>query len=153
MIIFHALVGTIALVTGAWNLMARKGTPIHKLIGYLYVLSMAVLVLTSFSIFELFGGFGPYHAMSLVSGITISLAVYFPLRREKYENWLGHHYMWITWSYVGLLMATGSHLFEYGPVGWPFWARALLYWGVPLVSGAFLIYKNQHKTIAAYSKS
>ena len=136
----HTALGVIALVSGAWNLLARKGTGRHRVVGWVYAGAMAGLVGTSFSIFELFGGFGPFHAMSIVSGGTLALALYFPLRRGRYENWLEHHYMWITWSYVGLVMATGSHLFAYGPPGWPPWARAALYWGVPCVAGATLIF-------------
>jgi hypothetical protein len=98
------------------------------------------LIGTSFGIFEVFSGFGPFHAMLIVSGGTLALALYFPLRRAHYEDWFEHHYMWITWSYVGLVMATGSHLFQYGLPEWPFWARAVLYWGLPCGAGAALIF-------------
>jgi uncharacterized membrane protein len=136
----HTAFGLIALAAGALNLVSQKGTPRHRLIGWIYAGSMAGLIGTSFAIFELFGGFGPFHAMSLVSGGTLALALYFPMRRSRYDNWLEHHYMWITWSYVGLVMATGSHLFQYGPPGWPSWARAALYWGLPCAVGAALIF-------------
>ena len=79
--------------------------------------------------------------MSLVSGATLALALYFPVRRAHHDHWFEHHYMWITWSYVGLVMATGSHLFAYGPPGCPFWARAALYWGLPCVGGGALIFR------------
>jgi uncharacterized membrane protein len=151
MIIFHAFVGITALASGAWNLSTKKGTGLHRAMGYLYVISMAALVITSFFIYEVFSSFGPFHIMSIVSGVTLIMALYFPIRREKYENWLEHHYMWISWSYIGLLMATGSHLFQYGPPGWPFWARAVLYWALPMVCGAFLIYWNRKQTLALYS--
>ena len=151
MIIFHTVVGVIALVSGAWNLSTQKGTYLHRIIGYVYVGSMTILIISSFAIFELFDGFGPYHAMSLVSGVTIALAIYFPIRRSRYTNWLEHHYMWITWSYVGLIMATGSHLFQYGPAGWPFWSRSLLYWVLPCLIGAILIFSNRSRLINRHS--
>lgn len=136
----HTALGLIALFAGAWNLLTQKGTARHRLMGWVYVASMSGLLGTSFFIFDLFGGFGPFHAMSLASGVTLGLAIYFPLRRDHHEHWLEHHYMWITWSYVGLVMATGSHFFAYGPPGWPAWARALLYWGLPCVLGATFIF-------------
>lgn len=151
MVAFHTVLGALALATGAWNLMTEKGTKCHRIAGWIYVGSMAGLIISSFAIFELFGNFGPFHIMSLVSGITIALAIYFPLRREHYENWLEHHYMWITWSYVGLVMATGSHLFEHGPPGWPFWMRGLLYWGLPCMVGAILISKSKAKMLTRFS--
>ncbi len=134
----HTGLGVVALLSGAWNLVAQKGTGRHRLVGWIYAVSMTGLIGTSFFVYELFGGFGPFHVMSLVSGGTLALALYAPLRRHN--NWVEHHYMWITWSYVGLLMATGSHLFAYGPSGWPFWARAVLYWGLPCGVGAAFIF-------------
>jgi uncharacterized membrane protein len=68
----HTALGVVALASGAWNLLARKGTPRHRLVGWIYAGSMAGLIGTSFAIFELFGRFGPFHAMSLVSGGTLA---------------------------------------------------------------------------------
>jgi hypothetical protein len=39
-----------------------------------------------------------------------------------------------------LVIATGSHLFQYGPAGWPDWALILLYWGLPCIVGGSRIY-------------
>lgn len=146
----HTILGVVALVSGAWNLVAVKGTGRHRIVGWVYAASMAGLIGTSFAIFELFGRFGPFHVMSLVSGGTLALALYFPLRRAHHANWLEHHYMWITWSYVGLVMATGSHLFALGPPGWPFWARAGLYWILPCAVGAALIFGYRDRMLARF---
>ena len=145
--LFHTLLGLIALISGAWNLATLKGTKRHRFVGWIYVGSMFGLIVSSFAIFDLFGGFGPFHVMSLISGITIALAIYFPIRRSKHKYWLEHHYMWITWSYIGLVMATGSHLFEYGPPGWSGIERAFLYWGLPCLTGAILIYMNKKRLL------
>lgn len=125
----------------------RKGTRRHRLVGWIYVGAMVLLILTSFTIFELTGGFGSYHVMSIVSGGTLALAIYFPLRRRHHGGWMEHHYFWIAYSYVGLVMATGSHFFQYGPLGWPFWARALLYWGLPLAVGSALIFGRKDRIL------
>lgn len=153
MIIIHTTLGVIALISGAWNLIAEKGTQRHRFIGCLYAVSMFGLIGTSFSIFDLFGGFGPYHVMSLVSGGTLALALYFPIRRKRHTNWLEHHYMWITWSYVGLVMATGSHLFQYGPAGWSDWSLMLLFWGLPCLLGGSLIYGNKKRLLTQHSSN
>ncbi len=135
----HTLFGVVALIAGAWNLATMKGTRRHRVVGWVYAGSMAGLILTSFAIVELFGTFDPFHALSIVSGGTLALALYFPLRRAHHPGWMIHHYFWISYSYMGLVMATGSHLFAYGPPGWPTWARALLYWGAPFLIGTALI--------------
>ena len=151
LLIVHTALGVLALVSGAWNVVATKGTPLPRTVGWVYTGSMAGLIATSFGIYELFGAFGPFHVMSLVSGGTLALALYFPLRRAHHETWVEHHYMWITWSYVGLVMATGSHLFPYGPPGWPGWARALLYWGLPCTVGAALIFGWRAEMLRRFS--
>jgi uncharacterized membrane protein len=154
MLVFvHTALGFIALLSGAWNLMTMKGTSRHRTVGYIYVASMTGLILTSFAIFEVFGGFGPFHALALLSGGTLAVALYFPLRRQHHEGWMIHHYFWIAYSYVGLVMATGSHLFAYGPPGWSFWARAMLYWVAPYVVGSALIFARRDAIISRLQAS
>lgn len=147
----HVALGIIALCAGAWNLVARKGTSRHRGLGWVYVGSMAGLIGTSFGIYEVFDSVGPFHVMSLVSGATLLRAIYAPLRRNQWDDWLEYHYMWISWSYVGLVMATGSHLFEYGPSGWSFWARAGLCWGLPYGIGAALIFGWRNTMVRRFS--
>ena len=149
-VLLHTALGVVALVAGAWNLLAPKGTRRHKLVGRVYAGSMGGLVATSFLTYEMFDGFGPFHWMALLSGATLALALYFPIFRRDHPNWLEHHYMWITYSYVGLVMATGSHLFALGPPGWPGWAKSLLYWGAPYVLGSALIFGLRGRILARF---
>jgi uncharacterized membrane protein len=145
-IAIHTVLGVLALITGAWNLIQPKGTSQHRRVGRIYAGSMIALIATSFFIYEIFTAFGPFHILALVSGGTLALALYFPLRRDHHENWIEHHYFWITYSYVGLVMATGSHLFEVVP-DWPWAVRAVLFWGVPYVVGSVWIFGRRHALI------
>lgn len=147
---FHTATGYAALAAGAWNLLTTKGTRRHRAIGAIYVASMTLLLVTSLFIFELFAGFGPFHAMTILSGVSLAIAIYFPLRRHRHPNWVGHHYYWIGYSYIGLVMATGSHLFALLP-GWPFWARAALLWGLPYVIGSLLLFAMASRMMARYA--
>ena len=52
----HLIASIIALITGSLVLILKKGTKIHKQIGYVYVVSMGILILTAFMIYRLFGG-------------------------------------------------------------------------------------------------
>lgn len=142
----HTIFGIVALLSGAWNLFAVKGTRQHQRIGLVYAISMYGLILTSFFIYELFGGFGVFHVLAIVSGVTLTLALYFPLRRHTHSNWLVHHYFWISYSYIGLVMATGSHFFGYFP-DTPFIVRALLFWAVPYVAGTAMVYGLRDRTL------
>ena len=47
-IIIHTAFGLIALITGAWSLLAKKGTRRHRLVGWSYTGSMIALIITSF---------------------------------------------------------------------------------------------------------
>jgi uncharacterized membrane protein len=149
-ITIHALFGILALCTGAWNLLQVKGTGTHQYVGRVYALSMYALIGTSFFIYEFFGSFGAFHVLSLVSGATLTIALYFPLRRARHSAWREHHYFWITYSYVGLVMATGSHFFSYFS-SWPFLIRATMFWAVPYVVGTLWIFKWRQSVLTSVS--
>jgi uncharacterized membrane protein len=138
----HTVLSVIALISGAIVFFSWKGTKLHKRTGYIYVISMLGCLGTSFFIFDLFGAWGPFHWMALVSLVTLSLGMMFPLFFRQKRNWLIHHYMWMSYSYVGLVMAAGSHLFAVVP-SWPGWLRMLLFWGLPYTVGSLLIFRNR----------
>lgn len=142
----HTIFSILALLAGAYIFFNPKGTARHVFVGRIYIFSMAALLLTSFFIFDLFGGFGAFHALSIVSIVTITLGMYFPLFARRYKGWLIHHYMWMSYSYVGLIMAAGSHLFGLVP-HWPSWLRVLLFWGLPYILGSILIFRNRRRIL------
>ena len=131
-----------------------KGTRLHRGAGGLYVAAMLLLCVTSFWIYELFDSFGPFHACSIVSLVSIIGGMCAPaLRHWIGEAWLEMHYQFMLWSYVGLVMATGSHFFEplvlllhdstplstTGSV----LATAFLCWGAPAAIGGTLIHRRK----------
>lgn len=147
----HTLLGIACLAVGAGMIVLPKGTRLHRHTGRVYVGLMTVLLLTSFGIFELFGGFGVFHAMSIISGLTLAAGGAAVLLRSRIAGWVEYHYHFMLWSYLGLVMATNSHFFE------PFerllaasgLAEALVpivtagaLWGVPFVIGAYLIQRT-----------
>ncbi len=143
--IIHTLFSVLALMSGALIFLTKKGTKQHKRTGYLYSISMALLLVTSFGLYSLWGSFGVYHALSIVSLLTLAIALYFPLAGRRKKNWVEYHLLWMGYSYVGLIMAAGSHLFSIFP-GWPNWFRIVLFWIFPYLIGTLLIFKNRVKT-------
>lgn len=87
----HTTFGVIALAAGAMNLLRRKGTHRHRQIGWIYAGAMYALLFTSFFIYEAFGQFGVFHILSIFSGVTLTVALYFPLRRWHHPHWMAHH--------------------------------------------------------------
>ena len=108
---FHTVLGTLALATGAAVLVRPKGGRWHRATGRVYVGAMVALCLASFALRDstpFFQGLGPFHVAACVSLATVLAGGRAALRRR--EGWLGAHYMWMAWSYIGLVMATGGHV-------------------------------------------
>ncbi|MES2898241.1 MAG: DUF2306 domain-containing protein [Pseudomonadota bacterium] len=106
----HHLAAWLALVSGAVVLLGRKGTRGHRRWGWLYLLSMTAMNLSSLAIYRLFGGFGVFHVLAICSLLTL-LAAIVPVRtRKPARNWARAHATLITWSYVGLVAAAASEL-------------------------------------------
>ena len=104
----HTVNATLAMFFGAAIFFNIKGTRWHKILGYGYVVSMALLNVSAMFIYDLFGGFGPFHAAALVSFITL-VAGYIPAyRRKPNKGWLPLHYYLMCWCYAGLLAAAAS---------------------------------------------
>ena len=83
----HTIASTIALIAGAYILLAKKGTSIHKKIGYIYVIAMIIVLITSFMIYNLFDGFGIFHALAIVSVITL-VAGMFPIVLKRPKSYI-----------------------------------------------------------------
>lgn len=144
-LIIHTLFSVLALLAGIIFLFP-KGTKKHKKIGYLYSVSMFFCLITSFGLFNLWGRFGVYHVLSIVSFLTLLIALYFPIFGRKNKNWITQHSIWMGYSYVGLVMAGGSHLFGVFPE-WPNWLRIGLFWVFPYVLGSILIFYNKNRAV------
>ena len=99
----HIASALLALLLGALVLMRRKGTGIHRIIGYGYVLSMLSLNASALALYHLTGHFGPFHALALVSLGTVLIGVSAPVFRR--HGWLTTHYRSMAWSYIGLVAA------------------------------------------------
>ena len=92
-------------------LLRPKGGRWHRITGRVYVLAMVALCVLSFGLRDstpFFNGLGPFHIAALISLATVSAGALAVWRRRK--DWLIAHYMWMAWSYIGLVMATGGHV-------------------------------------------
>jgi uncharacterized membrane protein len=143
----HVAFALVALATGAVVLVRRKGTRPHRRWGWVYALCMFGLNLTAFSIYRLFGGFGPFHVAAVVSAVTLVGGITSALRRRP--GWVARHYRWMTWSYVGLLAALVSEVGTRVP-GTPFWGAVLLASAVVIGAGGYLIRVRADATLAPF---
>lgn len=114
----HLATAVLAIVSGAAVLLTGpKGARRHRQLGWVYVGAMLTLNGTAFMIYKLFGGFGPFHYAALFSLVTVSagtLSAVAARRHRRARNArsralnVERHYMWMTFSYAGLIAAFAS---------------------------------------------
>lgn len=73
----HAAAAFAALGLGGWQFLLPKGTPRHRIVGWLWIGCMAAVALSSFGIarYRQFGSFSLIHGLSLVTLVMLAVAV------------------------------------------------------------------------------
>ncbi len=110
----HVIIAMLAIIFGALVILSRKGTRKHKWLGRGYVCSMVAVNISAFLIYELFGGFGLFHWLAMVSLLTV-LAGYIPVRFRG-PGWKVQHAYFMSGSYVGLIAALAAETLTRTPL-------------------------------------
>lgn len=152
--LIHVGFGSLALVLGLIIFRMTKGTQLHRCLGYLYVASMLGLNVTALLIYHVFGTFGPFHVLALISLVTVVgglVPAYFKRPRGK---WLRRHYEGICWSYVGLLAATAAEIAVRLPFvqgfGLAFGLATFVASFLVIFAGAFVLYRYRDQVLARF---
>jgi len=95
----------LALVAGTYILATPKGTRRHRWVGWVYVGSMTVLLVTAFQIYFLFGQFGIIHWGAVGSVFALVIGVGAAALRPVVRAWLRWHYLGMGASVTGLYAA------------------------------------------------
>lgn len=145
----HLVFALVALLAGAAVLLTRKGTRWHRTLGHVYATSMLGLNATALFIYHLTGRFNVFHALALVSLLSLALGLGPVLLRRPRTTWLERHARFISGSYVGLVAAAAAEVAARVPIpGWRFGpAVALAALAVTLV-GVTLIRRRLPTTLA-----
>ena len=101
---FHAIIAIFAIVVGGVQLVLKKGTPLHKFMGWVWVSLMLIVCFTSFFIHKLnlWGKYSPIHLLSIWTIIAVVLGVYF----ARIGN-VKRHKFFMDWTYWLALILTG----------------------------------------------
>lgn len=145
----HLISALIAMLTGAVVLLNTKGGLFHKRAGYTYVVSMLVLNVTAFMIYRLFGRFGPFHVLAIISMVGIVGGMVPVLFRRRINGWIYLHYYFMNWSVVGLYAAFWAETLTRTLPVKQFWPVVM---GATLVTtfvGSYLIRKNAARFLPA----
>lgn len=128
--ISHMVAASLALATGAFQLVRTRRDALHRRVGYCYVGAMAVSNLSALTIYEFTGYFNVFHALALYSLFNVSMALRPMLANPRPHQWRSIHYNWVAWSYAGLSAAAVTE-FLLRVVMLPGWTSAAL--GTPPV--------------------
>ena len=137
----HLLAALIAMLTGSYILFTPKGTTTHRLVGWLYSVSMSILLFTAFHIYSLLGHFGIVHwgAVGSVDALVVGLGSVG--LRSVFRSWLRWHYLGMGASITGLYAAfvVESTYRFFSPVyfWWVTLGLATLVFGM----GGFILYR------------
>lgn len=101
----HFIAAILSLISGTFILLRPKGDKIHKASGYVYVISMVIVLVTSFMIYRLFDGFGIFHAFACISTFALLGGMMPMLKEKRTVKDLRQHAEVMGWSVVGLYCA------------------------------------------------
>ena len=112
-IFIHLIFALCAFAVGAYQLISRKGTCRHRILGQIWVVMMFVIAVSSFWIRSvwpdsIFWGFSPIHLLSIFVMMQVSRGLYFARNGE-----IAKHRRAMTYTYVGGLIIAG--LFTLAP--------------------------------------
>jgi uncharacterized membrane protein len=109
----HAFAAMAAFALGIVQLVAPKGTLPHRTIGWIWVVLMAVIAISSFWIHEirLIGPFSPIHGLSIFTLVMLPLAV-LHARHHKVDR----HRRAMLGIFTGALVIAGAFTFLPGRI-------------------------------------
>ena len=107
----HLVCALLAFILGAYQLVAKKGTGLHRYIGYIWSILMITIAVSSFWIKEImpnsiFWGYSPIHLLSLAVLFQIPLAIYFARIRK-----IQIHKKIMFYNYLGGIIIAGAFTF------------------------------------------
>lgn len=113
--LFHLFTSLVALITGTYVVLSKKGTKIHKRIGYIYAISMLLVIITAFMIYRLTGKWNIFHWMAVLSSVALIGGMLPMFKKTRTTKDLRQHTEVMGWSVVGLYCAfvseTGARIF------------------------------------------
>lgn len=148
----HLLSSVAALVLGTFVLLTAKGTRLHTRFGYGYIISMVILNITAFSIYRLFGRFGPFHIAAIASSLTLLAGIIPPLFLRNRKSWFVLHFTFMYYSVIGLYAAFVSEVMVRLP-GFRFWWSVTGATLVVVAIGVYVFKSQSEKWKAQFGKN
>lgn len=144
--ILHTVFGVAALAFGLIVLLRPKGTRWHRSVGWAYVGSMIGLISSAFLIYNLFGRWGVFHTLAVIALVTLIAGIAPAVLKWPAARWMERHYHLMSYSYLGLLAATGAEIAVRVP-GADFKVAAMVASGAVVLAGAVVIHWRAKETL------
>lgn len=101
----HFIFSLLALLFGTLVLALPKGTVLHRRMGNVYAVVMAVVLLTAFMTYRLFGGWGIFHWTAVISSATLAAGLLPIWLRKPDSGYISLHFNFMYWSVMGVYAA------------------------------------------------
>lgn len=113
LIALHAIAAGYALIFGAVNLLRRnKGSAAHKILGRIWAVAMYIVVLTSFGIRTIDGGFNWLHALSILTFCTLTTGLWCVRRGNirAHQRFMSGSYFGLVGAFIGVVAVPDRRL-------------------------------------------
>ncbi len=101
----HTILSGSAIAMGAEQVLRTRRDRLHRWIGYAYVVALLVGDIAILTVYRFNGHFNMFHVGAVANLLCLGMAMRPMWARPRPPQWKLTHYMWISWSYVGLLAA------------------------------------------------
>lgn len=138
-VITHIIGACGALVTGFWAFNAPNGTPLHRLLGKLYLLGWVLLAGSGAVIGWGRPGISVFEVLNMLGFGTVCVAYGAVLFRKRIGRmWKRHHYSWMLSSLAFLVIATINQVLPRFGMTYPWWIFLLMVASPSLVIPLYL---------------
>lgn len=145
LIAVHAVAAAYSILFGAFQLLRRtKGGAIHRVVGRIWVAAMYVVILTSFGIRTLSGGFTWLHALSVFTFCTVSIGLWAARtgRIPAHRSYMAGSYFGVLGAFVGVVAVPDRRIPQMAATDFPglaLWMACILLTAGFAVAGTVLL--------------
>ena len=148
----HLIAGLFAVIFGGLVILLRKGTKVHRQVGYLYVISMVILIISSFGIYRLFGKFGLFHFFSIVATFSLLMGMIPMLKKQRTSKDYKTHFTRMYFSVVGLYAAFAAESFVRIPKLGSFWLVVAWSFILVVVTSILIFIRKQKEWTVKFAR-
>jgi uncharacterized membrane protein len=148
LIAVHALAAGYSILFGAVQLLGRtKGGTVHRVVGRIWVVAMYTVILTSFGIRTLNGGFGWLHGLSVFTFCTVTIGLWAARtgRISAHRSFMRGSYFGVLGAFIGVVAVPGRRIPQMATHDLPaltLWVMCLLLTAGFAVTGTAALARN-----------